>query len=92
MMVCCGQFCLGDVGPNTAMLLGQFTECQPKDTAQPHLSIEFLLKEYAQMVNGPVLGNLLYGHVPRKLTIPLGLKAIVDTKKRRIEVREAAVC
>ena len=27
MMVCCGQFCLGEVGPNTAILLGQDTFC-----------------------------------------------------------------
>jgi muramoyltetrapeptide carboxypeptidase len=74
-----------------AMLLGQFSECEPKDPALPHLSVEFLLKEYAQMVDGPVLGNLLYGHVPKKLTVPLGLVATVDTKKQRIEVRESAV-
>ena len=74
-----------------AMLLGQFSECEPKDPALPHLSVEFLLKEYAQMVDGPVLGNLLYGHVPKKLTVPFGLVATVDTKKQRIEVRESAV-
>ena len=73
------------------MLLGQFTECEPKDPAQPHLNVEYLLKEYAQMVEGPVLGNLLYGHIPKKLTVPFGLRATVDTKKRRIEVRESAV-
>ncbi|HEX7860460.1 MAG TPA: LD-carboxypeptidase [Verrucomicrobiae bacterium] len=74
-----------------AMLLGQFTECGAKDPAQPHLNIEYLLKEYAHFVEGPVLGNVLYGHVPKKLTVPLGLRATVDTKKRRIEVRESAV-
>jgi muramoyltetrapeptide carboxypeptidase len=73
------------------MLLGQFTDCEPKDPAQPHLNIEFLLKEYAQMVDGPVLGNLLYGHLPKKLTVPFGLKATVDARKRKIEVREGAV-
>ena len=73
------------------MLLGQFTECEPKDPAQPHLDIEFLLKDYAKIVGGPVLGNLLYGHVPKKLTVPFGLAATVDTKKRTIVVRENAV-
>jgi muramoyltetrapeptide carboxypeptidase len=74
-----------------AMLLGQFTDCEPKDPAQPHLNIEFLLQEYAQMVGGPVLGNLLYGHVPKKLTVPFGLRATVDATKLRIQVRENAV-
>lgn len=75
----------------SGLLLGQFTECEPKDRSQPHLNIEFLLNEYAQMVNGPVLGNLLYGHVPIKLTIPFGLRATVDAKRGTIDVRESAV-
>lgn len=74
-----------------ALLLGQFTECEPKDPALPHLKIDYLLKEYAQKAAGPVLGNVFYGHLPKKLTVPFGLNAIVDTKKRRIEVREGAV-
>ena len=74
-----------------AMLLGKFTECEPKDASLPHLSIEYLLKEYAQKVDGPVLGNVLYGHVPKKLTVPFGLRATVDTRKGTIEVRESAV-
>ena len=76
----------------SGMLFGQFTNSEPKDPSKPHLSTDFLLKEYAQIVDGPVLGNLLYGHVPKKLTMPFGLAAKVDTKKRRIQIREAAVC
>jgi muramoyltetrapeptide carboxypeptidase len=74
-----------------ALLLGQFTECEPKDPSAPHLNIEYLLKEYAQKAAGPVLGNVQYGHVPKKLTVPFGLRATVDSRKGRIEVREAAV-
>jgi muramoyltetrapeptide carboxypeptidase len=73
------------------MLLGRFTNCEPKDASKPHLSTDFVLREYAQMVDGPVLGNLLYGHVPKKLTIPFGLTAQIDTAKRRIRVAESAV-
>jgi muramoyltetrapeptide carboxypeptidase len=74
-----------------AMLLGQFTDCEPKDPKQPHLPVAQILNEYARMVEGPVLGNLVYGHIPKKMTMPFGLKATVDTKKRCIEVRESAV-
>jgi muramoyltetrapeptide carboxypeptidase LdcA involved in peptidoglycan recycling len=72
-------------------LLGQFTECQPKDGGQPHLKVESLLKEYAEMARGPVLGNITYGHVPRKLTMPFGVLARIDTRKRMVTVAEAAV-
>ena len=75
----------------TGMLFGQFTKCEPKDASKPYLSTEFLLKEYAQMVDGPVLGNLLYGHVPKKLTIPFGLIAQIDTGKRTVQVAQGAV-
>ena len=74
-----------------AVVFGRFTECGPKDSAQPHLTVEHLLKEYAQGARGPVLGNFCYGHVPRKLTVPFGLKASIDTRKNRIEVRGSAV-
>jgi muramoyltetrapeptide carboxypeptidase len=74
-----------------AMLLGQFTECEPKDRKQPHLTIQQVLNDYAHMGNGAVLGNVMYGHIPKKLTIPFGVTATIDTKKLQIQVREAAV-
>lgn len=73
------------------LLLGRFTNCEPKDPDKPHLNADFVLKEYAQAVDGPVLGNLLYGHVPKKVTVPFGLAAQIDTTKRRIRVAESAV-
>jgi muramoyltetrapeptide carboxypeptidase len=73
------------------MILGRFTQCEPKDPAKPHLETDFVLREYAAEVGGPVLGNWLYGHVPRKLTVPLGLRATVDAKKKTIRVNESAV-
>ena len=77
---------------NTAgVVFGRFTECGPKDPGQPHLTAEQLIREYAQCPRGPVLGNFCYGHVPRKLTVPFGLNAIVNTRKNCIEVQECAV-
>jgi muramoyltetrapeptide carboxypeptidase len=73
------------------LLLGRFTNCEPKNPAKPHLSTDSVLKEYAQIVSGPVLGNLLYGHVPRKLTIPFGLAAEVNSAKGTIRISESAV-
>lgn len=74
-----------------AMLLGQFTECERGDASQPHFAVDQVLSDYAQAVNGPVLANVHYGHVPKKLTVPFGLIASVNAKSRRIEVRESAV-
>ena len=73
------------------LLLGQFTNCEPKDPAKPHLSTDFILEEYSEYISGPVLAGLLYGHVPKKLTIPFGLTAWIDANKRTIRVAESAV-
>jgi muramoyltetrapeptide carboxypeptidase len=74
-----------------ALVLGQFTECGPKDPAQPHLSTNQVLREYSQLARGPVLGNLRYGHVPKKLTIPFGVRASIDAEKKRIQITESGV-
>src|SRR5688572_26479193 len=81
----------GALAALNGLLLGRFTNCEPKEPAKPHLSTDFVIKEYAQVLGGPVLGNLLYGHVPKKLTIPFGLTAQVDTTKKGIRVADSAV-
>jgi len=37
------------------------------------------------------LSNLEYGHIPRKLTIPFGLGAQINSARNRISIPESAV-
>lgn len=73
------------------LILGRFVDCVPSDPSVPHLTIEQVLQEAVQSVNCPVLTNLQYGHIPKKLTLPIGVRAQLDTRRGRLEVFEGAV-
>ena len=73
------------------LAFGKFINCVPSDPSKPFLPVEQVLENVSQEVQCPVVGNLQYGHLPRKLTIPLGVRAKMDTKKGVIEVLESAV-
>ena len=75
----------------SGLILGKFTDCVPSDPAKPHLTVEQVLQDVSQRVKCPVISNFQYGHIPRKLTVPLGLKARIDSAKGLIEVEEAGV-
>jgi muramoyltetrapeptide carboxypeptidase len=74
-----------------ALVYGKFTDCAPGNPSDPHLTIDQVQEEFAQKIDCPVIMNFQYGHIPRKLTLPLGLKTKIDTKRERIEVVESAV-
>lgn len=75
----------------SALLLGKFTDCNPADPQKPFLTPNQIFREVAERVKVPVVANIQYGHIEKKLTIPFGLNARIDTKKKRIEVLEAGV-
>ena len=74
-----------------ALILGRFTDCRPTDPSKPFLSIEEVLAEVESAAAIPVLSNFQYGHIPRKLTVPIGIRAVVDAALRSVEVIESAV-
>lgn len=74
-----------------AVLAGQFTDCQPKDSSKPSQTVDDVLKENADASGVPFLAGLPFGHVSRKLTFPIGIRVSVDGEKGRIAFEEAAV-
>ncbi len=75
----------------SGLVFGKFTDCNPNDLSEPHLTLDQIQKEYAEKIKCPVVADFQYGHVPKKLTVPIGLQAILDTKHNRIEVLENSV-
>jgi muramoyltetrapeptide carboxypeptidase len=73
------------------LIIGEMTDCEPKDKTKPSLSLEQVLKDYLSDLKLPIIQNLKYGHVPKKLTIPFGIKAKMDSNKNSIEFLEGAV-
>jgi muramoyltetrapeptide carboxypeptidase len=74
-----------------ALVFGKFTDCVPSNTNDPFLTIDQVQEEFMQKIDCPVVINFQYGHIPRKLTVPLGLNARIDTKREKIEVLESGV-
>jgi len=73
------------------IVFGKFTDCNPSNPSEPHLTLNQIQKEYTEKIKCPVVANFQYGHIPRKLTVPIGLQAILDSKRERIEVLESTV-
>jgi len=75
----------------SGLVLGRFTDCVPTDPSKPHLTVDQVLEEVLQSVLCPVLTNVQFGHIPRKLTLPLGVLAAVDSGAGRLNILEGAV-
>lgn len=73
------------------ILSGQFTNCVPSDPKKPSFAVSRILRESAFLTSHPFLANLPFGHVRRKLTFPVGIRARVDAGRQTLEFMEAAV-
>jgi muramoyltetrapeptide carboxypeptidase len=82
----------GITGSIAGLILGKFTDCVPSDPSRPYLTIEQVLEDAVRRITCPVLMNLQYGHIARKLTLPIGVRALVDTRSGGVKVLEGAVC
>ncbi len=86
------QLCNAHILNNlSALVFGKFIDCVPSDPNKPFIPIDEVLVNAAQDLRCPVFANLQYGHLPRKLTVPIGVRARIDTKRGVFEVMESAV-
>jgi len=74
-----------------AMVAGKFTDCVPKNSATSSRSVDEILRELAGVLRVPFLSNLPFGHFPKKLTLPIGLRVKVNATSLRLQFLEAAV-
>lgn len=73
------------------LVLGLFTDCRPNNPARPHLDVAGILEDVASWLKVPAVEGLQYGHVSRKLTLPLGPVAQLEADEGRLTVLESAV-
>lgn len=81
----------GVLAQAAGLLLGQFTDRKQHGAGPRHLPWPRLLDEVLAGLRGPCLENVPYGHVPRRWTVPLGIRARLDADRRRVNLLEAAV-
>lgn len=70
------------------LLIGQFTQASP-EPKEPHLSLPQILDETLAGFRGPVLADIAYGHIPRKMTFPQGVRARLDATRQRLTLLES---
>lgn len=66
------------------VLIGGMSGCDPADAASGEPSANAVLKAALAPLGVPVVTGLRFGHVPRKLALPLGARVVVDTARRRV--------
>lgn len=64
------------------VVLGAFTDCTPHNPSNPTLTLNEIFSDYLESLGKPVVENLAYGHIPRKLTLPIGAAARIVTRRR----------
>ena len=75
----------------SGIIVGAITDSESKDPSKPSLTLEQVFKDYLSGLEIPVIQNLKYGHIPRKITVPFGIKVKVNAKSNSIEFLEGAV-
>jgi muramoyltetrapeptide carboxypeptidase len=68
-------------------IIGQFTDCVAKEP-EKSLTLEQIFQDYLGKLKIPVISNLSYGHIPRKITLPIGANVKIDTKRKSITIIE----
>jgi muramoyltetrapeptide carboxypeptidase len=70
---------------------GYFSDCVPKDSNKPSMSVEEIMREAAASARRPFVVGLPFGHERRSVTIPVGLRVRLDAGAGTLELLEPSV-
>ncbi len=73
------------------IILGHFVDCVEPDPNKRTFTLNEVIIEYFQKLKIPVVYNLKHGHVKDNITIPYGLRCVVNASRDYIEITENAV-
>ncbi|MDP1676963.1 MAG: LD-carboxypeptidase [Bacteroidota bacterium] len=73
------------------VIMCELTDVKASDTTKPFLTVEQVMDDYLANLKKPVVTGLVYGHVPQKLTIPIGIRATLDSAKNSLTFLESGV-
>ncbi len=72
------------------VVLGQFTNCKPGE-GYGALTLDEVFDDYFSALGVPVYGGAMFGHVRRKLTLPVGQAAEIDADAGTLRLLQPAV-
>ncbi len=70
------------------LILGEFTNCESEDYST---TVDDVINEFGERLDIPVLKNLSFGHIKGKITVPIGVRAAINTKDMFVSFDEDAV-
>ncbi len=73
------------------IILGDFVKCVEYDTEKRTLSLNDVIVEYFAGLKIPVIYNFRHGHLSEKVTIPFGLRTVLNASRGFVEINENAV-
>ena len=84
----------GKLQAAAGIAFGHFTDCYPKEhqpTFMQTLSLETVLRDRTAGLKQPILYNLMFGHLRRNATLPIGVQAKLDATAQTLTLLESAV-
>ncbi len=73
------------------IILGDFVKCVEYDTEKRTLSLNDVIVDYFDGLKIPVIYNFRHGHLHEKVTIPFGLRTVLNASRGFVEINENAV-
>jgi muramoyltetrapeptide carboxypeptidase len=73
----------------SGLCFGQFTAENIRQSTVPQRPMEEVLAEYARRAELPSIGNLLYGHQSKKITLPFGITAEIPENEPILRLIES---
>jgi muramoyltetrapeptide carboxypeptidase len=73
------------------IILGDFVKCVEFDSEKRTLSLNEVITDYFEGLKMPVIYNFRHGHLHEKVTIPFGVRAVLNASRGYVEINENAV-
>ena len=80
----------GILGVAAGTMLGVFQRCEATD-GEPSLTLQEVLREHFGGTSRPAGYGYSFGHVSQQMTLPLGIRARLDTRASSLTLLEPAV-
>lgn len=77
----------GVLGRQRALVLGNFTDCDPTNTHRYPYCMDEVIESLRQMLPFPVLTGLPFGHVAKKATLPFGAPGTLSIREKDYSLR-----
>ncbi len=69
------------------LILCDFLDCEDTNEARKNITVEAVLKEYFGHMEIPVIAGFPYGHGKKKVTMPIGVQARLNTTGQRLSFK-----